>query len=237
MAVCIFIYPEMQKQMDSISDMFSQMGAFTAAFGMDTLNFGELTGYYAIECGNVIGLGGAFFAALVAIESISKEERDKTSEFLLVHPISRTNIISQKLLSVIVRVLVLNVVVFLAVIISIAAIGEPVPMKEMILLHLAYFLVQLVIAGICFGISAFISKGSLGIGMGVALLFYVINLIANLDDSVEGLSYLTPFGFCEGSDIIANLSLDGVRIAIMAAAACVCTGLAYVKYPRKDIAA
>ena len=64
LAVSVLVYPEMKGEMDELGDMFSSMGAFTSAFGMDKLNFGTLTGYYAIECGNVLGLGGAFFAAM-----------------------------------------------------------------------------------------------------------------------------------------------------------------------------
>ncbi len=59
MMVCIFLFPEMKGEMDEVSQMFASMGSFTAAFGMDRLNFGELSGFYAIECGNIMGLGGA----------------------------------------------------------------------------------------------------------------------------------------------------------------------------------
>ena len=42
LVICVFLYPEMKSEMDSISDMFASMGAFTAAFGMDQQN----THYY-----------------------------------------------------------------------------------------------------------------------------------------------------------------------------------------------
>ena len=77
LAVCIFLFPEMKSEMAGINALFSSMGAFTAAFGMDKLNFGTLIGYYVIECGNVLGLGGAFFAALCAVSMLSKEEKEE----------------------------------------------------------------------------------------------------------------------------------------------------------------
>ena len=43
LTVCIFLFPEMKGEMDKISGMFSSMGSFSAAFGMDRLNFGTLT--------------------------------------------------------------------------------------------------------------------------------------------------------------------------------------------------
>ena len=41
LGISLLIYPEMKSQMNELTDMFSQMGAFTEAFGMDKLNFGE----------------------------------------------------------------------------------------------------------------------------------------------------------------------------------------------------
>ena len=82
LAVCVFLFPEMKGEMDEVSEMFASMGSFTAAFGMDRLNFGTLVGYYAIECGNILGLGGAFYAALCAVGILSKEEKDEAARIL-----------------------------------------------------------------------------------------------------------------------------------------------------------
>ena len=87
--VCVFIYPEMKGEMESISDVFADMGSFSAAFGMDQINFGTLRGYYAIECGNVLGLGGAVFAAICGAGILAKEEKEHTAEFLMTHPVNR----------------------------------------------------------------------------------------------------------------------------------------------------
>ena len=72
LVVCVFLFPEMKGEMEGLSEVFGSMGSFTAAFGMDRLDFGTLVGYYAIECGNVLGLGGAFFAALMGISALAK---------------------------------------------------------------------------------------------------------------------------------------------------------------------
>ena len=70
--ICVLLFPEMESQMNEVNDMFASMGSFTAAFGMDRLNFGTLVGFYAVEGGNIMGLGGAFFASLLAIMVLSK---------------------------------------------------------------------------------------------------------------------------------------------------------------------
>ena len=131
--ICVFLYPEMKGEMEDMNEMFSSMGAFSSAFGMDRLNFGTLIGFYATECGNILGLGGAFFASLIAVSSLAKEEKEHTAEFLFAHPISRKKILTEKLTSVLFQLLILNVIVFLFSVGSISLIGEEILWKEICL--------------------------------------------------------------------------------------------------------
>ena len=211
------------------------MGSFTEAFGMDRLNFGTLIGFYAVECGNILGLGGAFYAALCAVSILSKEEKDKTAEFLLTHPVGRKRIITEKLSAVLIQITVLNIIIYALSVGSIAAVGETVPLKEISLLHLAYYLLQLELSGICFGISAFLRKGSAGLGLGIATVMYFLNLIANIADVAAFLKYITPFGYCEGADIVSNGRLNGVMVSVGAVIGIAGIIIAYLKYTKKDI--
>ena len=235
LTICVFLFPEMKGQMEGVNDMFASMGSFTEAFGMDRLNFGTLIGFYAVECGNILGLGGAFYAALCAVGILSHEEKDKTAEFLLTHPISRKRVITEKLIAVLIQITAMNIIIYALAVGSIAAIGEAIPLKEISLLHIAYYMLQLELSGICFGISAFLRKGSVGIGLGIAAIMYFLNLIANIADVAEFLKYITPFGYCEGADIVSNGSLDGTLIVIGAVVGISGIIIAYLKYMKKDI--
>lgn len=235
LVVCIFLFPEMKGEMEGMNDMFSSMGSFSAAFGMDKLNFGTLVGFYSVECGNVLGLGGAFFAALCAVNILSKEERDKTAEFLLAHPVSRTRIITEKLIAVLVQIGAMNLLLYALSIGSMAAIGEDIPWKELNLIHLAYGILQTELAAICFGVSAFMRKGSIGTGLGLAAVMYFLNLIANITETAEFLKYITPFGYCDGAKLITDGSLDKTMIAVGTAMGIAGITAAYLKYSRKDI--
>jgi len=233
--VCVFLYPEMKGEMEEVSDVFASMGSFTEAFGMDKVNFGTLLGYYAIECGNVLGLGGAFFAALCGVSVLAKEEKEHTAEFLMTHPISRTRVITEKLIATFFQIFILNLVVYGLVAASMAIIEDNIPWKEVTLLHVAYFFLQIELAGICFGISAFLRRGSLGIGLGVAIMMYFLNLASNITESAEFLKYVTPFGYADGAEIVAEVALDR-KLVILGAIYCVLGILiAYSKYTKKDI--
>lgn len=235
MVICVLLFPEMKGEMDSVGDMFASMGSFTQAFGMDRITFGSLLGFYAVECGNILGLGGAFFAAFYAVTMIAKEEKDHTAEFLLTHPVSRVRVITEKLAAVMLQITLLNLTVLAASLVSIACIGEEIPWKELLLLHLAYYILQVELSGICFGVSAFLRRGSIGIGLGIATMMYFLNLISNITKEAEFLKYFTPFAYAEGTDIVTDVSLDGGLVALGLACGVLGIAVAYWKYCKKDI--
>lgn len=235
LGICIVIYPEMSTQMGDISAMFADMGSFSQAFGMDRINFGEFLGFFGVECGNVLGLGGAFFAALLGISALAKEEKEHTAEVLLTHPVSRTRVITEKLCAVIVQIVIMNLAVIAVTVLSVLIIGEEADIKIFALLFLSFFLMQLEVAAVTFGISAFLRRGSLGIGLGLAAVFYFMNIVANLIDETKFLKYITPFGYTESADIIADGALNGGYLAVGMALAAIGVILAFWKYGRKDI--
>ena len=235
LALCVSLFPQVKSQMGPVSRAFASMGGFTAAFGMDRLDFGTLTGFYAVECGAVLGLGGAFFACLLGAAALSKEERDRTAEFLLTHPLSRTRVVTEKLAAVLAQVTAMALILLGTALLSVRLIGEPVPWRALLLLHGAYYLLQLELACVCFGISAFLRRGGAGIGVGLAAVMYFLNLAANMTDRAGFLKYVTPFGYCEGADIVAAGRLDIALLLPGALFACVGAGAAYCRYAGKDI--
>ena len=233
--VCVLLFPEMREEMDEVSQIFANMGGFSAAFGMDRVSFGELMGFYGVECGNILGIGGGFFAAYVGITLLSKEEKDRTAEFLLTHPISRNYVVAQKLLAGLIQVILLNVIVFAVSGLSILLIGEQASWNLLGLLHLAYLLMQIEVFCLTFAVSAFLSRGSVGIGLGIAAVFYFLNIIRNLTEQAGFLRYLTPYAYAEAADIISEeqlsleLILSGILVSIVAVV------ISFLRYGRKDV--
>lgn len=235
LAICVLIFPEMEGQMSEISGMFADMGSFSAAFGMDRINFGEFAGFFGVECGNILGLGGAFFAALTGISTLAKEEKEQTAEFLLTHPVSRKKIVLQKWCAVFIQIVILNLVVIGTTILSVFMIGESLDKKTFALLFLAYFVLQIEVSAICFGISAFISRSGLGIGLGIAVLFYFLNIISNLTEDAKFLKYITPFGYTDGAAIITDGSIEINYLSVGLILTIIGILTAFWKYEKKDI--
>lgn len=237
LCISIALYPQITSQMNEMGDMFAQMGSFTKAFNMDKVNFGEFNGYFAVECGNVLGLGGAFFAALLGVSSLAKEERERTAEFLLTHPISRTSVVAQKLAAVAAEVIILNAVVAGSAFAAGAAIRQFVDAKLYFELFSAYTAMQLEIACIMFGLSAFLRGNGIGIALGAAFVLYFLSIIANLSDGAEFLRFITPFSYADGTFIVSCGSIEvkylipGVVYTLTGIAA------AFIRYNSKDIRA
>jgi len=235
LGVCIIIYPEMSTQMGDISAMFSDMGVFSDAFGMDQLNFGEFMGYFGIECGNVLGLGGALFAAIAGVMALAKEERNKTAEFLLTHPISRTRIVTEKLLAVLAQVCLLNAAAIAVSAVCILIVGVEADATTLALIFLAHLILQLEIAALTFGISAFLRGGELGLGLGLVFALYFMNILANLSEDLEFLKFITPFGYTDGAYIIGEKSIEIKYLAVGIVISALGITAAYLKYRKKDI--
>ena len=236
LGVCVFIYPEMQTQMGDIGAMFSEMGAFSDAFGMDQLNFGEFMGYFGVECANTLGLGGALLAGVVGITALSKEERDHTAELLLTLPVSRVRIITEKLLFSVFHIITVNAAVVLVTVGAILAIDADADAGKLALIFVANLIMQLEIMAITFGISAFIRRGGLGIGLGLSFGLYFINILSNLTDELEFLKYITPFGYADSGHIIAECAIDFWPLFIGMILSALGILAAYKQYTVKDIA-
>lgn len=235
LGVCVIIYPEMTSQMQEVSDVFSEMGAFSSAFGMDELNFGEFIGYFSIELNNTLGLGGAIFAAIIGCGLLAKEEKDGTAEFLLTHPVSRARIVSEKLFSAIAQILIFNLSVTSVSLICAAAIGETEGLSKLALLFVANLILQLEILSITLCVSAFVKRGGLGIGLGITLGFYFINIISNLSEKVEFLKFITPYAYTDGSKIVSEGTVEIKYLAVGLIFSLAGLFAAYKKYCSKDI--
>lgn len=236
LVVCVFLFPAMSSEMADVTNSLSNMEDVTGAFGMSGIDLAKFSGYVGVEFSNVMGMGGSFFAALLGIAVLSKEERDHTAEFLLTTPVSRVRVITEKLAAVFAQIIILNVVVAGFVLLSVAAVGEEIDTEAFALLLLANFLLQIEIASITFGISAFLRRGSLGIGLGLAACFYFLGIISNLMEDTKFLKYITPFGYTDSGSILTEKVIDGGYLAVGMTFAVIGIAVAYIKYTRKDIA-
>ena len=234
--IFMMMYRSLQGDIESMSETYANMGGFSAAFGMDKISFTTAMGFYGVEAGAMLSICGAMFAGLAGISALSKEEHNHTAEFLLTHPIKRESVVGQKLLAAAVQVLVFNLICMGAAFAAFAMLDEKVETKELLLFHLAQFVMHLQIACICFFLSSIFKRQTTGIGLGLAAVLYFLSVIYNVSENAGSLKYVTPFVYADAGSILSEKAIDmglmGLGIAVSAA----CAGFALFWYRRKDIA-
>lgn len=234
--ICILMYESMQGDMKEMADMFSNMGAFSDAFGMSTLSIATLKGFFATEVGTVHGLGGGMFAAILAIGIIATEEEHHTGEFLLSLPVSRKKVVFAKGACVLVMLAAFTVICAVLYMIGFAVLKEEIPLKEFLLFMGRQFLMNLEIAGICFFISSLTGKVNMGLGLGLALIFYAFDLMGRVVPDLKDYIFLSPYSYANASEIFAG-SGDPAKGIITAFVIIVLSVFAaFSVYDRRDLA-
>lgn len=112
---------------------------------------------------------------------------------------------------------------------------DEVPWKDISLFHLAQTIMHLQVSCICFGISAFLRKSNVGLGIGIAMLLYFVNIFANITEDVKWLHNVSPFYYCDGAQVLVKHGIEGRYVAIGVVMAIVAVVIAFVKYNKKDL--
>lgn len=236
MVLCfMLLYNSMKGEMDSISDAYSNMGSFSNAFGLDKISFTTPMGFYGIEAGSVLVLGGGLFAGLLGISLLSKEEGGHAAEFIYVTPNSRNYFITQKIISMVTLLAAFDIICLICGILGFAGVDGDIEWKKLLLYHLALYFLYLEISCICFGVSAFLRKNNIGLGIGIVFILYFANMMANITSSVKKLHYITPFYFSDAANIFSSATLEYKYILIGMLFSLLSIIVAYIKYNKKDL--
>jgi len=232
----MLMYPSLQNSMIEATKAYANMGTFTTAFGMDRLSMAEPLGFYGVYVGAILSLGGALFAAIIGTGILSKEEGGHTSEFLYTLPYSRVSIVLQKVVAVFIIILAFNMVNLLLGILSFPLIHADFELKEILLYHLSQFMMHFEIAAIGILLSAFTKKINIGIGLGIAMLLYFLDMMSRVLEQLKFAKYFTPFYYSNAADVIVNQGIEQslIWIGLGTTVICILSGLWY--YNKRDLA-
>lgn len=235
---CILLYTSLEESIQGIADSFSDLGAMSAALGMDKMSVATLRGYYATEIAMMHSLGGAMFAAILGTGMLAKEESGHTTEFLCVLPIERGRIVFQKYLTLVSNIVILNLACIGLYVLGFIAMGESGDLltKELALYHGAAVMMQLEVGTICFLISACVRKSMMGAGLGLTLLLFAADMMCRIVPAIEDLKYVTPFYYANAAVIFAEGNVNLVMAAGGAGVIIACYAAAQWVYCKKDFA-
>jgi len=222
----------------SINDLLAEMPqSLKAVMGMGTFDLTTAIGYFGVLF-IYLAMMATIHSAMLGANIISKEERDKTAEFLFSKPISRNRIISSKLLASFVNILILNLVTFVSSILMVQKYskGEAV-LGDITRLILGMFILQLIFLFIGTVIAAVSKhpKTAPTLAAGILLITFMLSIGIDLNNRLEKLKYLTPFKYFDAKNLISSQGFEPVYMILSVLLIAVLLSATYVFYKHRDL--
>ncbi|MDD3268511.1 MAG: ABC transporter permease subunit [Syntrophomonadaceae bacterium] len=236
-AVGMVKYAGIEAVGQSANQLLNQMPAvIKSMLGMNELDLTSISGYYGVFFLYFALLGGTHAVMLGAL-IISKEERDKTADFLFVKPVPRSKIITAKLAAVIINLAVFNLVTYFASVFFVAQYNRGESINDQIAyLMISLFILQLIFAAIGLGISGFAenAKKAASLSTTVFLITFFLSAAIDLYDKIDFLKYFTPFKYFPVVEVMQG-SFNTFFLFLSTAIILACTAMVYVTFQKRDI--
>ena len=223
--------PEMLKILDSFPP------ALLDALSMRGFNLTTISGFYGIMF-VYFGLMGAIAAAMWGSDMISKEERNKTVEFSLVLPVTRSKVVTAKALAALVDCVLLVLVVWGVSLVAVRQFNPDQAFYRFLALEMrAFFIIELIFLalGLLLGCAMKQYKWSASTAVGIILVTYFISIISAMQENLNFLKWFTPFKYYDAGELFRNGRLDGTYLLLSLAIIVVCVAVAYLAYNRRDL--
>jgi len=223
--------PEMLAMLDEMPS------AMTSALNLKAFNMTTVTGFY--------GVMFSYFALLLSISAamwgsdiISKEERDKTVEFTLTLPVTRSKLITAKTIAALINCIALLLITWGIMLISSQSYQPDGEYYEFTALGmLALFIIQLIFlaVGIFLGCALKQYKRAGSIAVSLLLGTYFLSIISSLNKNLDFLKYFSPFKYFDPVKLLHESRMDMLFIGLAAVIIAACLVGAYVTYAKRDL--
>ncbi|MHA2054142.1 MAG: ABC transporter permease subunit [Candidatus Hodarchaeales archaeon] len=236
-AFSLFIYRSMQANISQVTDFYYTLPKSLQVF-MNFRQWDNVLGYYVTYFVYFIPIITGCYSIILGAKLLSKEEQNKTAEFLLSRPLSRNHIISSKLITFFIHILGINLLVFVTALLGSGLISDwEFNLKSLIILHTYGYLICLFFGILGFFITVVMkrAKAITGIGIGIVLGTYFFDMMIRVFAKVQFLLYLSPFKYINFDAHSPNYGFDAWRLIYFIGISGLLITLSYVFYGRKDI--
>jgi ABC-2 type transport system permease protein len=223
--------PEMLKLLDNMPP------ALMDAFNMQAFNLTTLAGFFGVMF-TYFALLLSIAAAMWGSDIISKEERDKTVEFSLVLPVTRSRVLTAKALAALVNCIALLLITW-GVSLAAAAQYQPdgVFYRFLLLCMAALFFLQLIFlaVGLLLGCAMKQYRRTGAAAIAILLGSYFLSILSGMHDNLDFLKYLTPFKYFDPALLLHESKFEPVYLALTALIVIACMAGAYYAYAHRDL--
>lgn len=231
-------YSSLYSSGQSMNDLMADMPkSLQAIMGVGSFDLSKASGYYGMLFMYLV-LMATIHAAMLGATIIAKEERDKTSEFLFVKPVSRGKIITAKLLAALTNIVIFNIVTFASSVIIVGKVSDGEKVNgEIAVTMMGMFLLQVLFMVIGSAISAVKKrpKTAASLATAILLLTFVLSIVIDLNENLDLLKYLTPFKYFEAKHMMVGDGLETVSVILSLIITVALTYGTYHFYKKKDL--
>jgi len=235
--IVFLIYPSIAnseniKLMDEMIKIFPE--EVIKMFNMDIASMDTVFGWLKSEGFVFILLIIGCYSAILGSTILSKEETDKTIEYLNNLPVKRSAIVINKVLTGIFYVIMMVICIGIFNYIGLELSGS-FDRKQFILLSITPIFSSIPLFFMCMLISALVkSKKVLGLGLGITLVSYVLQTLSGLSESVEFLKYTSVFTLSDIRKVIIDSSINPVMVIVSIILSIIFLILSIYRYNKKE---
>ncbi len=213
-----------------------QFEALFTALGTSSANMTTPEGYLSI-LSIYIYLPLAIFSGILGSGIISKEEKDKTAEYLFTLPISRTKVLLSKLSVAIFYSVAIDIVVIFGCYLAFARFNpEPIFFTFLRNMSIGVLMTQLIFLSIGVALSSILKQYKLSgsITISIMITSFMLNILIGFVEELDFLKYISPFSYFSNTDMLAsNFQLSFILITIGIIAAGISS--LFIFYPKRDL--
>ncbi len=173
----------------------------------------------------------------IGLSILSKEDREKTVDFLLTKPVSRQKIITSKLLAALTCIVITDVVfIVCSYFMSMMVAIKSFDIMTFFMISITLFFIQamFISLGLIISVLAKKIKSVISVSLGIVFGFFVIAMFGSVIGDTAS-KYLTPFKYFVPDYIVANKAYDFPFAVTAIAIVVVSIAASYVVYIKKDI--
>ena len=237
--VVFLVYPsivnsENMEMMDEIMKMFPE--EMLKAFNMDISSIDSAFGWLKTEGFVFVLLITGIYSGILGSNILLKEESDKTIEYLNSVPVTRKNIVINKILCGLLYIILMIAIIGIFNFIGLSLSGE-FDRKSYILLSITPIFSSIVIFAVCLFLSTFThkTKKTIGISLGIVFASYFLNIISEMGESTEFLKYISIFTLADIRNVIINVSINPLMIVLTIGITVVFMILTTIRYEKKEL--
>jgi ABC-2 type transport system permease protein len=238
-AVTAAFYPSIRDDAQSFEDLFDAFPEpLLALFGVEDVD-ALLTATGLMNSRLYAGVGPIVIAVLgisLGTSAIAGEEEAGTLDLLLAQPVTRTQVVVEKLTAAAVVIIAVMSALFLTLSALNPLVGLDLSFVGILAANTTLGLFGLVFVSLTLAIGGLTGNRSLttGIGAGVAGVLFFVNGLAPLIDEVAWLQRLTPYYWLQDPNPLAN-GFDLLAVLVLVAIAAALVAVAVWGFNRRDI--